>query len=213
MKGILNRFAQHRAFYPACIVVGVIFSALVVSQIVIGSGDDDLADVPSTEKGGWVYGKIKYLHDIRRPNEYYMTLQAHPGQPVPEITGGFATTDTEAIVRLRGVSVPRELQHSDDRSRPHDWLDNEREKWDASMRYVWNLTQPNKTFKVYDLKVVDDRGDKVLEGSMEVFLGGQWFDLAIMMMQDGRARPEQADGSDWDWGMETVPLLNPNVPK
>ena len=48
---------------------------------------------------------------------------------------------------------------------------------------------------------------------MEVYLGGGWMDLAIMMMNDGHARPLQADGSDWDWGMESVPLLNPNVPK
>lgn len=213
MKGILNRFAQHWAFYPACTLAVVILAALAVSQIVVGSGDDDLADITTDKKGGWVYGKIEYLHDLRKPNEYFMELRASPGNPIPEVVGAFASTDSRVIVRLRGVSVPRELQHSKDRNRPHDWLANERRKWDKAQRYVWNIVSPNKTFRVYDLKVVDHAGDKVLEGDMEVFLGGQWFDLAIMMMADGHARPIQKDGNDWDWGMETVPLLNPNVPK
>ena len=213
MKGILNRYARHWGFYHVCVVVAVIISALVISQIVIGSGDDDLSDIPKSKKGGYVYGKIEYLHDLRKPNEYFMELRASPGNPIPEVVGAFASTDSRVIVRLRGVSVARELQHAEHRNRPHDWLANERSKWDGSMRYVWNIVEPNKTFRVYDLKVVDHNGDKMLEGDMEVFLGGQWMDLAIMMMSDGKARPLQADGSDWDWGMETVPLLNPNVPK
>ena len=140
-------------------------------------------------------------------------MSGSPGHPVPLITGGYATTDVYAIVRLRGVDVPRELHHAKDRDRPHDWLTNERRLWDAAMAYIWNVTDPTHTFRVYNLEVVDEQGDKVLEGDLQVWLGGQWQNLAYMMMSDGHARPTQADGSQWDWGMNTVPLLNPNIPK
>ena len=142
-----------------------------------------------------------------------MLLRAHPGQPVPRITGGYATTDVYAVVRLRGVDTPRALQQSKERSRPHDWLANERKRWNTALEYLWNIITPTKTFRVYDLKVVDHTGDKVLEGDMEVYLGGNWMNLAVMLMHDGHARPLQPDDAKWDWGMETVPLLNPNVPK
>ena len=201
------------AFTAFSFLLCLVYLLIPILNRAWSSGDDDLEDLKQAKKREWVYGKIEYLHDLRKPNEYFMLLNAHPGNPVPLITGGYATTDVYAIVRLRGVSVARELQHSEHRNRPDDWLLYERDKWDKSMRYVWNLTDPKHTFKVYDLKVVDHAGDKVLEGDMEVYLGGGWLDLAVMMLNDGHARPIQADGSDWDWGMETVPLLNPNVPK
>ena len=187
---------------------------LICASLCIASGPDTGAPIaPPQSEDNWVYGKIEYLHDLRAPNEYFMLLRAHPGQPVPRITGGYATTDVYAVVRLRGVDTPRELQHAKDRNRPHDWLANEREKWDGSLRYVWNLTAPTRTFKVYNLKVVESSGDRVLEGDLEVWLGGQWLNLAYMLMNDGHARPVQQDDTEWDWGMKTVPLLNPNVPK
>ena len=187
---------------------------LICASLCIASGPDTGDPIaPVESEDNWVYGKIEYLHDLRAPNEYFMLLRAHPGQPVPRITGGYATTDVYAVVRLRGVDIPRELQHAKDRNRPHDWLANEREKWDGSLRYVWNLTAPTRTFKVYNLKVVESSGDRVLEGDLEVWLGGQWLNLAYMLMNDGHARPVQQDGTEWDWGMKTVPLLNPNVPK
>ena len=201
------------AFTAFSFLLCLVYLLIPILNRAWSSGDDDLEDLKQAKKREWVYGKIEYLHDLRKPNEYFMLLRASPGTGVPLITGGYATTDVYAIVRLRGVSVPRELQHSEHRNRPHDWLANERRKWDNSMRYVWNIVEPNKTFKVYDLKVVDHAGDKVLEGDLEVYLGGGWLDLGLMMLNDGHARPLQADGSDWDWGMETVPLLNPNVPK
>lgn len=191
------------------IIVLTVCAALCFAS---GAGDDTpVSDVESDER--WVYGKIEYLHDLRAPNEYFMLLRAHPGQPVPLITGNYATTDVYAVVRLRGVDTPRELQESQDRNRPHDWLMRERDHWNAAMAYVWNLTDPTHTFKVHNLKVIDEAGDKRLEGDMQVLLGGQWVNLALMLFGDGHARPVQADGTQWDWGMETVPLLNPNIPK
>ena len=185
---------------------------LICVSLCFASGDDDGAPLESVPDGS-VYGKIAYLHDLRAPNVYFMLLRAHPGQPVPLISGGYATTDVYAVVKLRGVSTPRALQHSENRERPHDWLANERSRWDAAMRYVWNLTEPNKTFRVHRLAVIEASGDKVLEGDLEVWLGGQWLSLAHMMLNDGHARPVQLDGSDWDWGQSTVPLVNPGIPK
>lgn len=197
------------------ILLGQLLSPISIIQ---GSGDDDLENLTPPKsiqksKGDWIYGKIEYEHDLIAPNRYFMLLRAHPGQPVPLLTGGYATTDVYAIVQLRNVSTPRELQHAKDRNRPHDWLSNERDKWNKSLQYIWNLTDPNHTFKVHNLKVIEQSGDKMLEADLEVYLGGQWMSLGIMMMNDGHARPKQQDGSEWDWGMQSVPLLNPNVPK
>ena len=183
----------------------------VIAALCFASGPGDDSSVSEVESG-WVYGKIEYLHDLRAPNEYFMLLRAHPGQPVPLMTGGYATTDVYAVVRLRGVDTPRGVQASEDRNRPHDWLARERAKWDASLRYVWNLTETNNTFRVHNLKVVDDRRDKMLEADMEVYLGGGWLNLAMMMMSDGFARPIQED-ADWDWGARGIPLENPVMPK
>lgn len=179
-----------------------------------GGGDAPIADEPiATELDNWIYGKIEYRHDLLAPNLYFMVLRAYPGKPVPLVTGGYATTDVYAVVRLRGVDVPRGLQVSADRERPHDWLSNERERWDASMGYLWKVISVNRTFRVHNLAVVDDAGDRVLEGDLEVWLGGQWLSLALLMLNDGHARPEQLDGTQWDWGMRTVPLVNREVPK
>ena len=190
---------------------GFVLLAICVS-LCVASGDD-AGEPRSASNDGWVYGRIEYLHDLIAPNVYFMLLRAHPGQPVPRITGGYATTDVYAYVRLRGVDPPRALQQSQDRHRPHQWLANERAKWDAAMRYVWHVTEPTRTFRVHNLTVVDAAGDKVLAGDLEVWLGGQWLSLAYMLLSDGHARPVQADGTEWDWGMETVPLVNPEMPK
>ena len=145
---------------------------LICVSLCFASGDDDSqpmgADGEST-----VYGKLEYRHDLLALNVYFMLLRAHPGEPVPLVTGGYATTDVYAVVRLRGVDVPRCLQVSEDHNRPHDWLANEREKWDASMAYIWNVCGNTWTFRVHNLEVVDAAGDRVLEGDLEVWLGGQ----------------------------------------
>ena len=191
---------------------------LICIAMCLASGEDPLPvdeePLEEEEVGGWVYGKVEYAHDLLSPQEYFMLLRAHPGQPVPLITGGYATTDVYAVVRLRGVSTPRALQHSENRNRPHDWLSQERARWDGALRYLWNVISPTRIFRVHNLEVVvDSEGDRKLEGDLEVWLGGQWLNVAYLLMNDGHARPEQLDGSEWDWGASTVPLLNPNVPK
>lgn len=180
-----------------------------------GSGDDDLADLspdvytPARDASdGWVYGKIFYVHDILDPNCYFMLLRAHPGAPVPLIEGGYATTDVWVTVKLRGVVVPRALQDKLSRNRPHDWLDRERARWDKSMRYVWSVAGPKKTFKVYNLKVLKE--DKILEADLEFLLGGQWHLLAVAMLNDKKALPA---GEEWDFGDEEFGPMNPNIPK
>ena len=207
---------------------------LICMSLCFASGDDPVPVAepqPEEDGGGWVYGKIEYRHDLRTPQEYFMLLRAHPGQPVPLITGGYATTDVYAVVRLRGVDTPRALQHSEDRNRPHDWLSEERARWDAAMVYLWNIIAPTRLLRVHGLAVVERQaeqrgkgkqpvgslpypsGDGILEGDLEIWLGGQWLNLGYLLMNDGHARPEQPDGTQWDWGVSTVPLLNSNLPK
>lgn len=185
-------------------------------SLCFASGEDPVLveELPADEEvGGWVYGKVEYRHDLRSPQEYFMLLRAHPGEPVPLITGGYATTDVYAFVRLRGVDTPRSLQHSVNRNRPHDWLAHERARWDSALAYLWHIIAPTRLLRVHGLAVVDSEGDGLLEGDLEIWLGGQWLNLGYLLMNDGHARPEQLDGTAWDWGASTVPLLNPNVPK
>ena len=66
--------------------------------------DKGLKQQPTKSKGEWVYAKIEYLHDLIAPNRYFMLLRAHPGQPVPLITGGYATTDV--YLSLIHISEP-----------------------------------------------------------------------------------------------------------
>lgn len=180
---------------------------------IYGSGPGDDEDQPITEElqDGWVYGYIQYLHDILKPNEYFMLLKDYPTnteQGVPQVVGGYATTDVYVKVRLRGVDVPRALQSAPPRHRPHEWLKRERYRWDDSMKYVWNIIQPHRTFRVGNFKVLEK--DELLEADIEFYLGGQWHNLALAMLNDERARPPD---SDWDWGSPLGSLVNPNLPE
>ena len=226
MNGILIRLARHRAFYPVCILAGVILSALV-----IGSGDDDLSDIPKSdpvdepespllpESDGWVYGFIEYEHDIDKANLYYLKLQASPESKVPMVDGNFATTDVDVFVKLRNVDVGKALHHSRHRKRPHVYQRRERQRWAEQMTYLWNLFDQTHTFRVHNLKYIgteldgDTYEDGIIEGDMELLLGGNWHNVAMMLMQDEHSRPIQADGSEWDAGSKEYSLLNPNVPK
>ena len=104
---------------------------------------------------GWVYGTIEYPHDVLSPRDYFIILRAHPKAKVPKITGGYATTDVYVKVRLRGVSTPRSLQSAYTRNRPHIYLQRERQRWNNAMQYVWNIMQPNKTFRVGNFKLIE----------------------------------------------------------
>ena len=175
-------------------------------------GDAEPPPVPEeTDSSGWVYGRIEYEHDLIAPNLYFMELLAHPDGQVPLIEGGYASTDVHAIVRLRGVDAPRALHSVDERHRPHIWRDRERERWNDSMAYVWNLFSSTKTFRVHNMVVIED--DKVIEADIEFWLGGAFHNLAVSMLNDEHARPIQTDGSAWDPGSKNYGLENPNIPR
>ena len=147
-----------------------------------------------------------------------MKLLAHPESEVPLITGGYTSTDVDVPVLLRGIDPPRAMHDASERHRPHVWRDRERERWDAAMAYVWNLTDPTHTFRVHNMKVIDVDVptldiERAIEADVEFYLGGQWHNLAIAMMQDEHARPLQNDGSRWDPGSKEFSLENPNNPR
>lgn len=167
------------------------------------NGDEEL-------NAGWVYGKIEYEHDVLTPRDYFMLLRAHPQAKVPHITGGYATTDIYVKVRLRGVSVPRDLQVASDRHRPHIYIDRERARWNEAMQFVWNVMQANKTFRVGNFKVL--KRDELLEADIEFLLGGMWINLASTLINDEIARSPQED-FEWDWGSRGLGPVNPNVPR
>ena len=183
------------------------------SVIWVSAGEDPDGQTPLSPdtKGDWVYGRIEYEHDLLAPNLYFMELLAHPGGKVPRIEGGYASTDVHVIVRLRGVDVPSAMHTPDERNRPHIWRDRERRNWADAMEYVWNVTDPTHTFRVSNLKVIDE--DRVLEADMEFYLGGAWQNLALALLNDELARPIQSNGATWDPGSKEYSLENPNVPR
>ena len=205
----------------ACFCIAA-FSSLLYFAFANGN-DDDLPLGPKTEltDDGWVYAFVEYLHDWIDPRTAFLKIMAHPKSKVPLIKGGYAQTDVFAFVRIRGIDAPRAMHHDTVRHRPHRWIEQERENWNTAMRYVWNLTQPNRTFRLHNLKVIecDDYlkkltgEDKILEADWEFLLGGQWHNLGVFAMQDEMARPLQADGTQWDSGTRHYSLENPNVPQ
>ena len=200
------------------VILFLSLALLLVAQFLIfggdpGDEDEPFTDPPETDTlpDGWVYAHIQYQHDLLQPNEYFMILKDYPnptGEGVPEIIGGYATTDVYARVRLRGVDTPRALQTAPPRQRPHAWIKRERYRWDDAMKYVWNIIQPHRTFRVGNITVLEE--DEILEADIEYFLGGEWHDLATSMLLDERARPPD---SDWDWGSSLGSLVNPNIPE
>lgn len=198
------------------IIIFVYFTLLITSAVFaikIASGGSEGSEVPVEPiqpQKGWVYGKIAYPHDVLTPRDYFMLLRAHPQAKVPKITGGYATTDVYVKVRLRGVSTPRDLQNTVDRHRPHTYLDRERQRWNKAMQYVWNVMQPNRTFRVGNFKVL--RTDTLLEADIEFLLGGMWINLANAMINDEVARAPQAEFA-WDWGSRSIGPTNPNIPQ
>ena len=217
MKGHIIRFAQHRAFYPACIAAFVVLSALVISLIVNASSDKDDPDPDLDPKlgitaheadDGWVYGHLEYEHDILEPNLYFMKLLAHPESKVPDVVGAYAFTDVGVNIKLRGVDAPRALQNAEQLHRPLAWRKRERQRWNEAMAYVWNLSDPTHTFRLHNLIKLDDR---TIEADIEFLIGGQWHNLAIAMSYDEIARPLGDD--DWDAGSKGFGLINPNIPK
>ena len=211
----LNRYSQFGV--PLLIVLILLSLAIVSTQLVesSGPGDEDIPFKPISEieegKGNWVYGKIEYFHDLLAPNRYFMLLRAHPGSPVPMIEGGYATTDVYLDVILRGVDVARAVQNKSERTRPHDFIDRERQRWDSALHYVWNLTEPNRTFRVGNMVVIEE--DKAIMADMDVLVGGTWHSLALFMIADEHARPTQIDGQEWDFGSRNLGTINSQVPK
>lgn len=190
------------------ILLSVICGSLCLAS---GPGDEEMPPTEETADSGWVYGRIEYEHDLLAPNLYFMELLAHPEGKVPRIEGGYASTDVHVMVRLRGVDVPRAMHSPDERHRPHIWRERERERWDAAMRYIWNVCEPTKTFRVHNMVVIEK--DRVIEADIAFFLGGAWHNLAISMLSDEHARPVQKDGSAWDPGSKAYSLENPNLPR
>ena len=193
------------------LILILLLSVLISGDAPLFGGSEGTGEPETTAPAnGWVYGTIQYPHDVLSPRDYFMLLRAHPNAKVPHITGGYATTDVYVKVRLRGVSTPRSLQSADTRHRPHIYLDRERKRWDNAMQYVWNIMQPNKTFRVGNFKVLEK--DTLLEADIECLLGGTWINLANTMINDEIARTPQED-FQWDWGSRGIGPTNPNIPQ
>ena len=183
-----------------------------------GDGDDAEPDFMSAPEELWIYGYIQYLHDLLGPNLYFMQLLIHPDHPDAKTIDGYVSLDGHAIVRLRGVGVPRALHTTSERFRPHGWRDQERLNWDKAMAYVWNLTEITHTFRLHNLKVVKVdlpmfNVTHVIEADIAYFAGGNWHNLAYSMLSDEHARPLQEDGTLWDPGSKEYSLEHPNLPR
>ena len=207
-------------FYFTTLITALM--GITLSFFAFGNGDPD--DTPIQEmpdiKEGWVYAFVEYEHDWADPKTAFLKIMAHPKSKVPRITGGYSQTDVFAFVRIRGIDAPRAMHHDSVRHRPHRFIERERARWNRAMRYTWNITQPTRTLRLHNLKVVkcDDYLKKltgeqqILEADWEFWLGGAWHNLAVSMIQDENARPLQED-VNWDSGTRNYNFENPNVPK
>ena len=197
-----------------------VFSIFIIASIIFSNGDGEpdppekptIPVLESDKNGGWVYGQIEYRDDLLAPNEYFLLLHDYPSGNlgVPDVYGGYASTDVYAKVKLRGVSIPRELQSKEDRARPPLYLSRERARWAYAMQYVWNLMEPTKTFRLGNFEVLEE--NELLEADIEIQLGGAWLNLAVLMVNDHIVRADM-ENIDWDFGGYGVAPLNPNVPK
>ena len=211
----------------ACLLVSYIGSKRVSAS---SDGDPDpILDDPYLEQEqpqqplpkaeGWVYGFIEYEHDLDKANLFLMLLQASPESKVPGVDGNYATTDVNVFVKVRGIDVGKALHHARHRKRPHVFQRAERQRWADTMAYLWNFVDQTHTFRVHNMRYYgkeldgDLYEDGIIEADLEILLGGNWHNLAFLMMQDEHARPLQADGSEWDAGSKAYSLLNPNIPK
>lgn len=187
-----------------------------------GSGDDAPQRTPKSEAHAGTYAFIEYEHDWLDPATAFLKIMAHPGDTrVPQITGGYAQTDVFAFVRIRGIDTHRAMHHVDVRKRPHRWIERERENWDTAMQYVWNVTRNTRTLRLSQIKIKKCdpylqrlTGDThILEADWEYYLGGTWHNLGTALMLDEHARPQQADGTEWDGGSQHYSLEHPHLPK
>ena len=197
-----------RFFIWVC--VATLIAVLCMAFYLYGSGDDDLSDFPieASLEDFW-YASIEYRDDLLAANLYFLEVKAFPGNPFPRIQGGWTETNVHLPIQLRSVAVPRVLQAAEVRNRPHEYVERERQRFDASMDRIWSLVKGNKTLRLGNPRVVGD----AVECDVFILIGGTWQDLALLMMTEEHFRPVQTDGSEWDFGSPTVSLLNPNIPK
>ena len=182
---------------------GSIAIILFLSFIIYASGpgdDPDNMPLPTNETRGEFFARIEHLHDLLKPNEFFAEIKVHPGTgKFPLITGGYTETNVHCVIRVRGTSVPDACQTEDMRARPHYDVERERQRWDAAMRYVWNVIEPNRTLRVGNPEVFGN----VVEVDVYFFLGGAWHDLAVAMEADSHAYPI-VEGYIYDWGKRLV---------
>ena len=223
-----------RNFYVFACCVAVIFALLYLGihfGLASSEGDPDPAldpyleaDAPevvqeiSVGSDGWVHGFVEFPHDLDKVNLIYMTLQETPGGKIPGIEGGYSTTEVKVFVKVRGVDVARSLHQSRHRKRPKVYQLRERQRWANSLRDLWSLISITRTFRVHNMEIFgteldgDVYEDGIIEADLELLLGGNWHNLAILMMQEEHTRPIQED-TLWDAGSKAYSLENPNIPK
>ena len=142
---------------------------------------------------GVVDAHLAYAFDVLAIDTYFVKVRAFPGAGVPSIVGGFTTTDVEVVVKVRGVSCPSACRTAASRTRPHQQVDRERERWSKGMQYVTSLLMMKQSLRLENLAIVDEQ----LVADVYYYLGGGWHNLADTLISDGFAR---TDTLHWNWG-------------
>ena len=161
--------------------------------------DGDMERFPS-KVSDLFYAEIEYQHDIDSARDYRLNVRIHPGGEWPGQVGkdtSYIETRIRCQVRLRGVSVPMACDTAAQRAgRPLIEIARERQRWDASIEYVWSLLKPQKQVRLSNPVWI---APGVVECDVEFPLGGAWHDLAAALTSDEHARIEIIDGN-WNWG-------------
>lgn len=183
-----------------------------------GPGEDPLPEeIPETiaDAPVEIFGRVEHLHDLIDLRTMFVEARAYPGAGFPLIEGGYTETNVHAHIRIRGITTPTACQTAESRqNRPHAYVERERQRWDAGMRYLWGLIGINKVIKIVNPKVVDG----VVECDVKFYLGGAWHALDTAMIQDDYARTI-IPGFRVEWGSELLDMIpiadleNPDIPR
>ena len=117
-------------------LVFILFISLFLNgNYSFGNGSDEDTSPTTVD----VYARVLYRDDLINPIRYFMEIKIRDSSfPTIKSEGIESEMNIHALVRIRGVYAPSELQMRN-RSRPHVFVDRERERFNETMTQIWKL--------------------------------------------------------------------------
>ena len=208
---MIKKLLYITSFLAILTVASVLFSLHTAETS--GPGDDppeapELEDIELATEPVEIFGRVEHLHDLIDLRTMFVEARAYPGAGFPLVEGGYTETNVHVRIRIRDITTPTACQTVESReNRPHAYIERERERWNAGMRYLWGLIGINKVIKIVNPEVVDG----AVECDVKFYLGGAWHELDTAMIQDDYAREIHPEFRI-EWGSElldVIPVVEP----